>query len=119
MNKFLACLVVLICLGRSGSAAAISNSVTVTATVLPERYIYVDQAGKVTKVVGNTAQAVTPTVVESWAPDTTIKMNAQIYKQYHELQLQNGGFAAGRSYYPPSALRAAIKHTPIYISKIF
>jgi hypothetical protein len=74
-----------------------TNTITLSGIVLPARYIYLDRSGDIQKVVGNTAQSVTPTVLST--DSRKLPLTDRVMTQYQQLLAENGGgLAASRTY---------------------
>ncbi|MGH7156973.1 MAG: hypothetical protein ACREGG_02585 [Candidatus Saccharimonadales bacterium] len=101
---------------------SISSTVTLTGIVLPGRYIYLDKSGDIYKVVGNTSQNITPTVLDS--NNHIVNLGAKTNQQYQQLLAENGGhLQAGQTYlsdkYNPYILFARwVTNNPYFSQKI-
>lgn len=66
--------------GGAASAQEFNHVITVYASVPEQRGIYVDKAGHIIKVAGNTASNITPQVFS--ADNQTMPMNDSVQRQY-------------------------------------
>lgn len=99
---------------------SVSDTITISGVVLPMRYIYLDKAGNIQKVVGNTSVDITPTVLD--AENQITQLTSKITSQYQHLLDENGGhLQAGQTYlsdkYNPYILFARWVTTNPYFSQ--
>jgi hypothetical protein len=79
------------------SAASISQTVTISGRVAEMRFVYIDDAGNLAKVVGNTTNNVTPTAIS--LNNHKLPMTDSIWQQYIALMDQhNWQLDAGITY---------------------
>jgi hypothetical protein len=89
----------LIYVGPSVFAAQLSQSgiITLSGTVLPGRYIYLDKGGDIQKVVGNTSENIAPKILD--IDSRVVPLTDRIASQYQYLLSENGGkLKAGQTY---------------------
>lgn len=77
----LAALMILTC-PQKISALEQNHSITITAVVLPMRFIYVDNSQTIQKIIGNTTADIQPRVVMQIDPTREIPMTPNINSQY-------------------------------------
>ena len=92
------------------------GNISVTATVLPARYIYIDQTNKITSIAANTSSNIDPVVIKA---GQTVSETSSVAAQYQQIQAYYGSFNLGKTYYPPSRWQLALKHVNLYVSKIY
>lgn len=98
-----------------------TSTITLSGTVLPGRYIYLDSQGDIQKVIGNTSQNITPKVLSN---NHIIPLTNKIFRQYQQLLAENGGqMQAGQTYlsdkYNPYTLFARwVVNNPYFSQKI-
>jgi uncharacterized RmlC-like cupin family protein len=81
-----------------GSAWAFNQQITVYAAVPQMRNIYVDGAGIIIKIVGNTSQNIEPKVYDEH--NQPVAMTGSISRQYQQfLNEHQGHIDAGKFYY--------------------
>jgi hypothetical protein len=101
----------------SYNGSPIVQKITITGIVPFMRVIYINQTGKIIKVLGNTDQNIEPQVIWAQSNDRTI-MTPSIDRQYQAiLTAHHNQLEAGKTYYPapPSAqvkTASTAKHTP-------
>jgi hypothetical protein len=80
------------------TSLAFNTRITVYASVPQMRLIYVNKAGMVTKIGGNTSQNITPQVYDE--NNHAVAMTESISQQYQQfLQLHNNKLEASKIYY--------------------
>lgn len=78
-------------------AAAYNQRITVYAVVPPQRVVFIDEAGSIYKIAGNTSDNIEPKVLDGRNQPT--EMTDAIMKQYQNfLQLHGGRLEAGKIY---------------------
>jgi hypothetical protein len=84
--------------GTPSVALAFNQQITVYASVPEMRNIYVNKAGNITKIVGNTAKNIEPTVLDE--NNQTLIMTESISKQYEAfLKAHHNHIEASKYYY--------------------
>jgi len=103
-------------------AAQISQSSTITlsGTVLPGRYIYLDSQGDIKTVIGNTSENIIPKVLN--AKKQLVGLTDKVNQQYQQLLAEDGGkMQPGQTYlsdkYNPYILFARWVTTNSYFSQ--
>jgi hypothetical protein len=131
MRKGLGALFLLVCINWVPGAAAADMSstaqITVTATVLPARFIIIDNHNHVTEVLSNSRQEVQPTVyLHNIARGNQQPLSSAIYNQYLSLvpaakRAQSGVLykLASITKQPKGAGQDALVHDQSIVSTLF
>lgn len=79
------------------AAQTYNSQITVTAQVLPGRYIYLNESGVITKLAGNTSDNIAPAVIDS--QNHKIAATDEVLATYQQvLDSHQGHLEAGRIY---------------------
>ncbi len=109
----------LVCVPVTVQADTVSDSqeIGVRATVLPARYIILDFTGRISQILSNTAENVTPSVYrDKIAAGRELPLTAQLLTQYNSLLATVSRPGPGVLYRQAEATVLATMQQPSFIS---